>query len=209
MEEQQVGGAEPQEANSVPAVEETQATQAASGSETDSVSYQTHRRLLAEKKKAQARLMELEERASRLEQEKLEAEGSKDQLIEKLKTQLAEKDKKYKSAIGNYAFTSVRSQIEAEASKVGCVDTEALTRLVDLDTLDVDDETFRADQEQVKMLIDEVKQKRPYLFSKHGPKLDPHVPNIGNTNPTPPNPDNLNAEELRKKIMEIDSQLKK
>ena len=207
MEETKVGSAEPVVSVSDGSQEIEQVQSSVSDAGEKSVSYETHRRLLAQRKSAVEKLEALEAKAAQLEADKLEAEGSKDQLIEKLKSQLASKDKQYKDAIGSYAFTSVKSQLEAEATKLGCVDTDALTKLVDLETLEVDKETFRADSDQIKMLVDEAKQARPYLFSKSGPKLDPHVLKTGDTSAGPADIDKLSSDELKQKIMEIDSQL--
>ena len=210
MDEAKVGSAEPTQAVSDTVVEATQkATEVSDSAQNkDSVAYETYRRTLSEAKRVKAERDELRERAALLEQQKLESEGNKDELINTLKKQLAEKEKRYKDSVGNYAYQSVKSQIESEAAKLGCVDTDALSKLVNLDVLDIDETTFRAEAEQVKLLIDEVKNQRPYLFSKAGPKLDPHVPRTGDLRTTPLDPLKMSKDELIASIKALDAKQK-
>lgn len=191
------------------ATQESAAPVSDESSHRDSVKYETYQRTLSEAKKAKARLAELEAKTSLLEQEKLEGEGKKDELIAKLKERVSDVEKKYKEGVGNFAYQSLQSQIQSEATKLGCVDVDALTRLVDLDVLDVDESTFRADSEQVRDLVESAKRDRPYLFSKKGPAIGPHIPNTTHA----PSPENdlkkLSTEELKAKIKEIDAKLKR
>jgi len=126
------------------------------------------RRAASEKQRADMLALELESER----QAKLEAEGNLAESNERLKKQVEELTKGKKQLAGNFAFNSLISQVEAVAAKLGCVDTEALGKLMDLQSIEVDMETFRADQDELKAMIEEQKKSRPYLFSKQGPKIN-------------------------------------
>ena len=131
--------------------------------------------LLREKRRAASEKQRADMLAAELESErqaKLEAEGNLAESNEGLKKQVEELSKSKKQLAGNFAFNSLVSQVEAVASKLGCVDTEALGKLMNLQEVEVDMETFRADSEELKALIEEQKKSRPYLFNKPGPKIN-------------------------------------
>jgi hypothetical protein len=140
------------------------------------VQYETHKRVVAKAKNWQSRAEQAEQKAVEVEQALLQAEGKKDELIDNLRKQLVEKDTRLKSTVGNFAYSSLTAQLEAEAAGVGCVDVKALSKLVDLSSVSVDDESFMADGEQLKILVDDAKKTMPYLFSKAGPKINTRTP---------------------------------
>lgn len=142
---------------------------------TNQVSYDTHRKLLGEKKKATERLAALEAELTELREGKMQDEGKKDELIDSLRKRVSEYESKYKKAHADFAYKSVSSQIEREALKAGCVDTEALLSLSDLSTLEVDD-NYSVNTDDIMRMIDEAKERRGYLFSKPGPKVVDGVP---------------------------------
>lgn len=63
-----------------------------------------------------------------------------------------------------------------EASKAGCVDPDALYRLVDLSTVDISDD-FSFDQDQLKSVITETQKARSYLFQKTAAAVKDATPN--------------------------------
>lgn len=95
------------------------------------------RKAVSREKRLKAELAEMQDRMSAIENSKLEAEGKKDELIEKLRKSLSDKDKQLKSTVGNFAYSSVRAQLASQAASMGCVDSNALSKLVDLDSLEV------------------------------------------------------------------------
>jgi hypothetical protein len=141
----------------------------------DSVSYDSHKKLLGEKKKIQAAHEEALKRLQSLEQEKLEAEGKKDELLSNYRKQIEELEGKYKSAVGNFAFSSVSGKFTEEALKQGCVDTEILLAVADLKSLDYDD-NFQPDLSQIKMMVEEFKKNKPHLFQKAAPNVKDGIP---------------------------------
>ena len=110
--------------------------------------------------------------------------------------QIADRDNKYKTDLGNLAHSTLSSQVSAVATEMGCVDTKALTRLVDLSTLDVDQETFKADGSGLKMMLEDAQKEMPYLFSKAGPKIDNHNLKAPNLNGNQPDFANMSDAEM-------------
>ena len=131
----------------------------------DHVAYDTYRKVLGEKKAQDAKLKELQARIDEVEAQKMQAEGNKDQLIAKLQKQLNEQQKEYKQMQGNYAYNQITSQVKQEAIKLGCIDPDALIRLADITSLEVD-ESFNVDKSGVQALIDDLKKSKAYLFKK-------------------------------------------
>jgi len=152
----------------------------------NSVNYLTHKRLLGQKKRQDEELDALRSKVESFEHSQLESEGKKDELINALRRQVAERDDRYKRDLGNLAYSTLQSQVKSEAASMGCVDNDALTKLLDLQTLEVDQETFRADKSEISNMLEDARQKMPYLFSKAGPQVDSHnlkAPNLKGNEP--------------------------
>ena len=166
------------EATASGATQESQdTTHTTSGGETkDSVSYDTYRKVLSEKKKAAERLANLESEAQKLREEKMQLEGKKDEYIDSLKKKLTDLEANHKKMIGSYAYNSVSNSLKSEALKHGCIDVDAFIKLTDVSSLDVSDD-FTVDQEQLKTVVEDLKKQKPYLFTKEAPKfVDPKKP---------------------------------
>lgn len=135
---------------------------------------------LREKRRAsnwQSKAEKLEAELEAARQEKLEAEGKLAESNEMLKKRLADAEKKNKEIIGKNVYNSLTAQIQAEAAKLGCVDTSALVRLMDLNSFEVDMDTFQADPELVKAAVEQEKKSKTYLFNRQGPKINTENPN--------------------------------
>lgn len=205
MSEVNGGGASPQNPDSVGTVEASTDHDAGSASK-DTVAYDTYRRTVSSEKKAKARAQELEEENNRLREATLAAEGKKDELISSLQKRLADKDELYNNAVGGFAYSSLTSQIKSEAASMGCVNSDDLVKLLDLDAFDVSNETFQASPEQVKLRLEEMRKTRPYLFNKQGPSIDPHVPSSGaNTSAKKFDPKTASIDDLKARIKQIDN----
>lgn len=161
------------------AVGDTQTDQATSQQETESdvVKYETYKRTLSEAKRAKSELEQLKERLSQLEQEKLSAEGNKDQLIDSLKGERDQLKQKLTTAVGSFARSKVNEVLISEMAKAGCQDAELVLRAYEQEISDVEfDEKFNPNRDQVKAFVESIKSERPYLFGKQGPKLAGHQP---------------------------------
>lgn len=146
---------------------------------TTPVSYETHRKLLNEKKNAVSKLNEYEAELQKLREEKMEREGKQDELISSYR----EKIQKLEGELGNtkksFAWNTVKGAIKTEAIKNGCNDSEKLIRLMDdqdLKSISIG-EDFSIDMETVKNVIEKNKKENHFLFSAN-------VPPVANGNPS-------------------------
>lgn len=142
----------------------------------DKVSYDTYKKTLSEAKKLKEALKQKDELLQQLEQKKLEAEGNKDELINQLKDKLAKTEKAQKEQFSNFVFQSLDAQVREEALRLGCIDPDAIVKLADMSAVEIDSQTYKADKEQLGQLLEEMKRKKPYLFSKSGPKINSDLP---------------------------------
>lgn len=138
----------------------------------DTVAYETHKKLLAEKKKVQARFDELESRFNRINEEKLQSEGKKDELLEAYKKRIAEMEGK----VNDFAYSSVSSAVRLKAQEMGCVDPDAIVTHLDLSTLSVGD-GFSVDADEVKTMLEAEKKNKPYFFKAVNPNINNSMPN--------------------------------
>lgn len=158
----------------------------ASGQDTKQEEVQTEKgypkhfvdKVLGEKKKAMAELDELRRKASELENEKLESQGKQSELIDSLKKQVAERDQKLNQKTAQYAQNVIFSAIKAEAVRQGCIDPEALIKLADMNSLEVDTETFTVSQEDLNRLITNMATEKAYLFKKQVPGIKDATPGV-------------------------------
>lgn len=151
---------------------QTNSQDTATPSREDVVAYETHKRLLGEKKKVQSQLAELEAKYNSLNEERLSAEGKKDELLEAYKKRISEMEGK----VNEFAYSSVSNAVRMKAKEMGCVDDDALVKLVDLSTLSVG-EGFSVDQEEVKTMLESLKKEKSYLFKPLNPNVNNSVPN--------------------------------
>ena len=136
----------------------------------DTVSYETHKKLLAQRKADQERLRELEAKFQSIEESKLEAEGRKDELVESLRKRLEEKDNALNDIQKQYATKTLTEQIKAKAVELGCKPNYAdkLIRLMDdsdLKSIQVD-ENYMANHDDLRMVLEKTKKDVPDFFSK-------------------------------------------
>jgi hypothetical protein len=151
--------------------EKEQETSSTSGADLkDSVAYDTYRKVLSEKKKASEKLTNLEAELQKMKEERLQLEGKKDEYIDTLKKKLTDLETNHKKAVGTFAYNAVTNALQNEALKHGCIDSDALIKLVDVSSLEVSDD-FKVDGENLKTTIEDLKKSKPYLFSKEAPKF--------------------------------------
>lgn len=155
-----------------------QSNQASGDDKKDVVAYETHRRLLGEKKAEQERRKELEQKLDLLSNEKLAAEGKKDELISNLQSKVSELTKVAHEKDVKYGYSKLQASVREKALKHGCKDPSAYLKLVDskeLETVAMDDD-YNVDGETVEQLIERTKSKFDYLFGKSAPKVDDATP---------------------------------
>ncbi len=148
-----------------------------------------------------------EERRKRedMETQKLQEEGKHQELADKYRRERDEALDRATRATDSYARKTVGAQVRAVAAEMGCIDTEALVQLVDLDQVPVDDD-FNVDSVSVKNMLEKERQKRSYLFGKTAPKIHDVVPD---PNPdTKPNEKSLDQLSMKEKIALLGKKLK-
>jgi len=137
-----------------------------------SVAYSTYDKVMKRLKKMEAEHSSLVDFKAQKEQEVLEAKGNFEELVKNQRAEIDRLKKQNTDIYGSFARKSVSQQIALEAAALGCVDSTALEKLVDLSSLEVDGDTFQADNNTVKSMVEDAKVKMPWLFSKKAPNIN-------------------------------------
>lgn len=128
----------------------------------DMVKYDTYRRVLGEKKKADGLLKEKDEIINQYKQKELEATGQQEKLIASLREEIAKRDQLLKKKDADYAWKTVSSEIREAAAKEQCTNVDVLlTQLSNdgsLEALQVN-EDFSVNQDDLKRVIEGAKNK--------------------------------------------------
>jgi len=154
------------EENTAP-VEQQQEPAAIVEPKTNSVSYDSHRKLLGEKKAIQTELHELRAADELRKQEKLQANGKQDEVILALRKELADKDANYKTTTDKVAFDKFEAQCVLKAKELGCSDTESLMMYMSKErmaSIQVD-ERLNANGDDLTRVVNELKELKPNLFT--------------------------------------------
>jgi hypothetical protein len=149
----------------------------------DSVSFDSHQKLLKEKKSLLSKYSELENQVAQLRQEKDMAEGNKDKVIEELKKQNQQIKSEYEKTKQSYTWSTLTGEIKREAMKNGCKDPDKLLRLMsddDLRALEIG-ENFSVDPGSLKEIIEKNKKENHFLFES-----SPKAVAIGTPGKKPP-----------------------
>ena len=144
-------------------------------------SYEWHRRVLGESKKAKSELAEARQRLEAYEQKEMEAQGKHQDLInalrdenQKLKAGISERDQVYTWSKRSEALRHV-------ANQNGCIHSDHLLRLMDesvLQQIEVDDH-YNPVAEDVQRVVESFKRnpEYQYLFRSKAPSVDTVTPN--------------------------------
>lgn len=142
------------------------------------VSYDTHRKLLGEKKTLQAAFVEAQKRLDDLEQAKLSSEGKKDELIQSLQKKVGESTEKLTKVVNAFQYRAVSNTFVEAAKAAGCIDPKKLQALADLSAVEVDiDNDFAVSEASVKSIIDNLKKEAPFFFNKGQVNIHDTTPN--------------------------------
>lgn len=127
-------------------------------------------RLLAESKKYKQRAQDAEKRLKQLADLQKSEQGKYKELFEERESEV----KNLRLKIQEFA---VRNTVIPKATESGCVDIEALFRLGDMETLEIDED---GDVHNVDGFLENAKKRYPYLFSQT-PKatINPKIPASG------------------------------
>lgn len=147
-------------------VEQSETASGVTEEKKDSVSLDSHRKLLGEKKSLQARYQELENQFLAIKQEKDLAEGNKDKVIEELRKQNSTIKSEFEKTKQTYTWNVLTGEIKREAIRNGCKDPDKLIKLIpdeDLRSLEIG-ENFSIDGNSLKELIEKRKKEDHFLF---------------------------------------------
>lgn len=169
----------------------------------DPVSREAYRKTVGREKALKERVQEMQNTIANLEQQKLEAEGNKDAIIESLRKRNEELEASNKSKDVNYTYNVISNQIKQTALEKG-FKKERLNKLmkfVEDDTIrSVEvDQNFNVNRQDLESIVDAVKKEIPEFFGSNvKPKdLTPGKPrNLG-----PKKPNEMSDEELDRLIL--------
>lgn len=139
------------------------------------VSFESHQKLLGEKKNLKARYDEMEKKLKDLEANQLHAEGKKDELLTNYKKRVDELEGSLSTTKKSFAWNTVVGEIKREALRQGCLNPEKLLRLMSdetLNSIEIDD-NFSVAVESVKRAVEESKKENGFIFSS-GSKAAAH-----------------------------------
>jgi hypothetical protein len=161
--------------------------------EVKSVSYDSHAKLLSEKKRLAKEFDLMKARLEEIENQKLEAEGDLKKQNENLRLKLKEKEDRLSGTVKTFADKAVKTQFQRTAEKFGCVDAEMAFRAVDLNDLDLD-EDFNFDEKVLTAKIEELAKQKSYLFKKDVSAPRDRTPGING--PAAKSTDEMNTDEM-------------
>lgn len=145
----------------------------------NTVDYRTYSKVMDKLKTREREAQEYSERLKLFEQKEMEQKGESSKLIEALRTELNDAKSKLKEVHGSYAWSTLSGQIKEQALRQNCVDPDALIKLMDkeeLSTIEVDEKTYRVNQDDTQRLLEKMKQKHNYLFKGNMKSPDDMVP---------------------------------
>lgn len=134
----------------------------------DTVAYSSYQKLLTEKKRRDQENEALRKQLESVHNEKLEAEGNKDEVIANLRAQNQKLESDRETDRNKFRWSKVEARIREEATRRGCTNPDALLKLIDdedLDKIQVD-ERFNVDTQSLSSVMDVVQKKNTFVFGK-------------------------------------------
>jgi hypothetical protein len=147
-------------------------------SSNDVVKYESYKKVLSEKKELQDRFRQLQSELDAIKEQKLLESGKEREALEQTKLKLKEFEQKFSEQSRKFKERLVTEQIKRKANEHGCVDPDALIKLADFSTIEVD-EDFNI-KSGLDDAIAKLKQEKTYLFKSNvsGVKDLPPVNNM-------------------------------
>lgn len=150
-------------------VEQTEKTSGDSVKNNEQVAYESYQKVLKEKRNYQAKLEDYELKLQELQEEKLSAEGKKDELIDTYRKQLSEYKDNLEKTKQNFAWSSLTKAVELEAKSRNCTNTSKLIRLMDKEDFKAIEmnEDYSINTESLKTVLDKTMKENPFLFNSN------------------------------------------
>lgn len=168
-------------------------------------------RALKDLHKYKALAKDLEAKTQELEQNKLMAEGKKDELILTLQKQLGETKSKATEMQKNYAWDKVNGWLKTKAATSGIIAdggaVDKFASLIDFKGRNPfrDDTTFQLEESVLSQVFEDAKKEMPYFFGKPGPNVKDVTPPGGPIAPDGSQTDysKMSLEQLKDKARDI------
>lgn len=164
------------------------------------VSYDSHSKLLGEKKKMQSELEAMKTRLSEYEQAKLEAEGNLKQALDNQKKLTEEANKRSIELASVIQEKVFKQKFFSEASKHGAQDPEDVLKMVNLEDIEFTKDFDLVNENILTQKIQDLAKTKPYLFKKEVYKANDLVPNAGNKSLETSSMKSLTDEQLKQLI---------
>lgn len=129
------------------------------------VSYESHQKLLGEKKTIEKQLKELSGKLESLESAELEKKGELSKAVEMWKNKYNELSQKNVGLLKTVSERAIRAQFNVEASKLGCQDVELAFKACDFSDIDLN-ENLEFDSAKLVPKLQELAKSKSYLFKK-------------------------------------------
>ena len=167
--------------------------------------HEAHRRALAQRAKFKAENDDLKARLEKYEQERLMAEGKKDEALDYWKEKAAEYESKYKESTANFGKNQVKSQLTKRLMDAGCVEPDVAISLINREEMRAVDENFNVDDKDLERIVDGLKRdpraQKVRLFSATGVNDITPATGVGYEEPKE-DFSKLSAKELMAKLKE-------
>jgi len=130
----------------------------------DVVAYETHKKLLGEKKRMQAELEEAKKTNQSYQLAKDTADGKKDEVIKHWQERANKAEADLKETRENEYWTSLNVSVERVASKHGCIIPSDFIKLIgdDIDAISVNGSAV--DDSSIEYIVEKHKKANPRLF---------------------------------------------
>lgn len=143
----------------------------------EKVAFSTYDKAMAKIRKQDDMIKQLQSEREDARVKALEEDGKAKELAEHYKGKYEEYLSKEKATDERIARTNATHALKGQAKELGCVDTEAFIKLVGTDHVEVNkDADYAVDNEQVRRLVEESKEKYSFLFQKTSPKVSDVTP---------------------------------
>lgn len=113
---------------------------------------------------------ELKRQLEEKEKSKLVDQGQFKELAEIWQRKATESETQANKLKQAFAVKTIADTLSLEAQRMGCIDTDALVNLIQLDQVPIDD-TFNVDKSSVRAMLEDFKKTKPYFFQKQAPKI--------------------------------------
>lgn len=150
----------------------------------DSVAYETHRKLLGERKKDREKLSQMQEELARyqaLERQKEEREAEANGEWDKLKRTYQEQIQDLQGKVTNYERSMVEGRkLQSFMEKVpGTIPKREYLSFVDTDEIILDPETGEVDEMSLEKTVNSFVQEYPHLIVPKDSKKNPSYAKLG------------------------------